>query len=167
MAMPNNSLDASGTSGLVIDNLSVIQLTAAASTQPLGAYCMLKTLALSSIILMSAIAVGQCSLGLAQEKDICPIIVVDCPDNVLDGNSDLVFQGHVGAALTKVTYHWTVHWVRGVPKGRIKSGQGTTSLVVSASGRARHGMTVTFIVKGLDKSCGNQAFCTMPIAMVR
>jgi predicted kinase len=30
-------LDASGTSGLVIDNLSVTQLTAAASTQPLGA----------------------------------------------------------------------------------------------------------------------------------
>jgi len=34
----NKSLDASGTSGLVIDNLSVTQLTAAASTQPFGGY---------------------------------------------------------------------------------------------------------------------------------
>jgi hypothetical protein len=32
----NKSLDASGISGLVIDNLSVTQLTAAASTQTLG-----------------------------------------------------------------------------------------------------------------------------------
>jgi hypothetical protein len=33
---PNNSLDASGTSGLVIDNSSVTWLSPAASTQPLG-----------------------------------------------------------------------------------------------------------------------------------
>jgi hypothetical protein len=33
---PNKSLDASGTSGLVIDNLSVTWLSSAASTQPLG-----------------------------------------------------------------------------------------------------------------------------------
>ena len=32
----NKSLDASGTSGLVIDNLSVTQLSPAASTQPFG-----------------------------------------------------------------------------------------------------------------------------------
>jgi hypothetical protein len=32
---PNKSLDASGTSALVIDNLSVTQLSPAASTQPL------------------------------------------------------------------------------------------------------------------------------------
>ena len=31
---PNNSLDASGISGLVIDNLSVMWLSPAASTQP-------------------------------------------------------------------------------------------------------------------------------------
>jgi hypothetical protein len=36
-SMPPNSLDASGTSGLVIDNLSVTWLSPAASTQPLGA----------------------------------------------------------------------------------------------------------------------------------
>jgi hypothetical protein len=34
----NKSLDASGASGLVIDNLFVTWLTAAASTQPFGAY---------------------------------------------------------------------------------------------------------------------------------
>ena len=36
-AWDNKSLDASGISGLVIDNLSVTQLSPAASTQPLGA----------------------------------------------------------------------------------------------------------------------------------
>ena len=34
--LPNKSLDASGTSGLVIDNLSVTWLSPAASTQTLG-----------------------------------------------------------------------------------------------------------------------------------
>ena len=34
--MPNKSLDASGTSGLVIDNLSVTRLFPAASTPPLS-----------------------------------------------------------------------------------------------------------------------------------
>jgi hypothetical protein len=34
----NKSLDASGFSGLVIDNLSVTPLLAAASTQPLGVF---------------------------------------------------------------------------------------------------------------------------------
>jgi hypothetical protein len=34
----NKSLDASGISGLVIDNLSVAQLSPAASTQPLCGY---------------------------------------------------------------------------------------------------------------------------------
>ncbi len=36
LARANKSLDASGVSGLVIDNLSVAQLLAAASTQPVG-----------------------------------------------------------------------------------------------------------------------------------
>jgi hypothetical protein len=35
-------LDASGTSGLVIDNLSVTQLSPAASTQPLACFASLK-----------------------------------------------------------------------------------------------------------------------------
>jgi len=35
-------LDASGPSGLVIDNLSVTQLSPAASTQPLGCYLFAK-----------------------------------------------------------------------------------------------------------------------------
>jgi hypothetical protein len=36
--LPNNSLDASGTSGFVNDNLTVARLFAAASTQPFGGY---------------------------------------------------------------------------------------------------------------------------------
>ena len=42
----NKSLDASGISGLVIDNLSVTQLSPAASTQPLGGMMRLLTLLL-------------------------------------------------------------------------------------------------------------------------
>src|SRR5213595_2223778 len=40
---PNKSLDASGTSGLVIDNLSVTWLTAAASTQPFARHRVMTT----------------------------------------------------------------------------------------------------------------------------
>jgi hypothetical protein len=36
--LPNNSLDASGTSGFVSDNLSVAWLSSAASTQTLGCF---------------------------------------------------------------------------------------------------------------------------------
>src|SRR5438552_9642522 len=117
---------------------------------------MLKTLTLSSLILMSTMTVGESSFGSAQENvpsDICPIISVDCAENVFDENSDLKFKAQVGAAISKVKYHWTVHWIHGFPKGRIKSGQGTTSIVISASGPARRGLTVTFTVKGLDKAC--------------
>ncbi|HBB94135.1 MAG TPA: hypothetical protein DC054_01980 [Blastocatellia bacterium] len=77
----------------------------------------------------------------------CPTITVACPDNVFEENSDLHFSANI---LPNVKYHWSIGWVRGFPKGRIKSGQGTPSLVVSASGPARRGLTVTVKVTGLD-----------------
>jgi len=87
----------------------------------------------------------------------CPTISVDCPDNVFDENSDLHFYANV---LPNVKYHWSIGWVRGFRKGRIKSGQGTPALVVSASGPARRGLTVTVRVTGLDKACPNESSCT-------
>jgi hypothetical protein len=91
----------------------------------------------------------------------CPTISVVCPDNVFEENSDLHFYANV---LPSVKYHWSIGWVRGFRKGRIKSGQGTPSLVVSASGPARRGLTVTVKVTGLNKACRNEASCTTMIA---
>ena len=91
----------------------------------------------------------------------CPTILVDCPDNIFEKHSDLHFYANI---LPNVKYHWSIRWVRGFRKGRIKSGQGTPSLVVSASGPARRGLTVTVKVTGLDKACRNEASCTTMIA---
>ena len=47
----NKSLDASGTSGLVIDNLSVMRLLAAASTQPLSRFAFKTVMQQRSVVM--------------------------------------------------------------------------------------------------------------------
>ncbi len=119
------------------------------------------TLTIGTVFAVCAVVGGnganpQQNPGIAD----CPNVLVSCPDDV-EGNSDL----HVYASVSGLglKYHWTVTWPRGFRKGRIKYGQGTPSLVISVSGRARS-LTVTVKVAGLDKACGNEASCTTTIA---
>ena len=89
----------------------------------------------------------------------CPTVSVSCPDEV-HGNSDL----HVAANVSRNTkYYWTVVWPRGSRKGRIKSGQGTPSLVISVPRGARGSLTVTVKVTGWDKACPTESSCSTMI----
>src|SRR5438046_2631807 len=56
IAQPNKSLDASGTNRPVIDNLSVMWLLAAASTQPLGFFSYAMTIAVERNDILAAFA---------------------------------------------------------------------------------------------------------------
>ena len=96
----------------------------------------------------------------------CAVIHVECPDSAPDDGSDLVFQlyNRYPPGEYKSKYRWKVWWARGVRKGRIKSGQGTDTLVVSARGAARKGVTATVTVTGLPKECNHTASCTIGIA---
>jgi hypothetical protein len=126
---------------------------------------------LLTLVVLSPLCVrrGECSFSTDRENpvnDQCPQLYVECPDDVFNEKSPLKFQARVSGTTPgqRLTYHWTVSWVRGFPKGRIKSGQGTSSIIVEASGPARKGLTVTVSVKGFPKGCGKQASCTIGIA---
>lgn len=97
---------------------------------------------------------------------VCPPISIDCPDNVFEEDSDLIFRAHVVTNSSKWKYRWEVGWVRGFRKGRIKS-RDIHSIVISALGPARRGLTVTYTVLSLPKACPNQASCTTKVASLK
>lgn len=124
---------------------------------------MLKLTLATAILFAMSMTTGGHNAKLQDNPGIrdCPTISVVCPDNVFEKNSYLRFYANV---LPNVKYHWSIGWVRGFRKGRIKCGQGTPSLVVSPSAPARRGLTVTVKVTGLDKACRNEASCTTMVA---
>jgi hypothetical protein len=111
-----------------------------------------------------SVAVGGRGAGRQQNPGSadCPTVASSCPDYV-EGNSELHAYATVGGPGDKLKYHWTVTWPRGVPKGRIRSGQGTPSLVVSVPRGARGSVTVTVKVIGWDTACPNQSSCSTMI----
>jgi len=67
----NKSLDASRTSGLVIDSLRVTQLRAAASTQPFGRFPFMRLPQLSIVVLLLAcVATAACGCRFAKDDDV-------------------------------------------------------------------------------------------------
>ena len=120
------------------------------------------TLIIGILFAVSAVVAGQ-GANLQQNPPgigDCPTISVSCPDEI-KGNSDLRVAANI---LRGLKYHWTVTWPRGFRKGRIKSGQGTPSLVISVPRRMRGSLTVTVRVTGLDKACRNEASCSTTVA---
>jgi hypothetical protein len=116
------------------------------------------------VLFVVSLAIGGRGTNYQQDPNInCPLVAVNCPDNVA-GNADLHAYAKVtGSGRDKLKYKWTVFWPAGVPKGRIKSGQGTPSLVVSVPRRARGSVTVTVEVFGLDPSCRMDSSCSTVI----
>jgi hypothetical protein len=90
----------------------------------------------------------------------CPYVSVSCPDAV-DAKSDLhAAANFTGSPSSRIKYYWTVTWPSGGRKGRIKSGQGTPSLVVSVPRRTRGSLTVTVKVTGFDPACDKEVSCS-------
>jgi hypothetical protein len=90
----------------------------------------------------------------------CPAINVSCTD-LACGTKDIpcVFTAFVEEAKggRELTYKWEVN------KGKIVSGQGTTTIKVDVGGKATYGLTATVEVGGLDEGCPNKASCTTAI----
>ena len=130
-----------------------------------GRFHMLKATLSIGILLAVSVTVGgrgSCHQLDPEIADSCPSLAVSCPDNV-DGNSELRATASAGGPGDKLKFHWTVTWPRGVPKGRIKSGQGTPSLVVAVPRHARGSVTVTVKVTGWDPACPNKSSCSTMI----
>jgi hypothetical protein len=130
---------------------------------------MFRIIAILGLMVTSTVALGGLSDVTHQDfvqEYPCAVIHVECPDKVPDDGSDLVFRlyNRYPPGEYKSKYRWRVRWARGVRKGRIKSGQGTDTLVVSARGPARKGVTATVTITGLPKECVHTASCTIGIA---
>jgi hypothetical protein len=126
---------------------------------------MLKAMLSVGVLFAVSVTVGGSDAwrGLSPEiADSCPTVAVSCPDNV-DVNSELRAYASFGGPGDKLKFYWTVTWPRGVRKGRIKSGQGTPSLVVSVPPHARGSVTVTVKVTGWDPACPNKSSCSTMI----
>ena len=125
---------------------------------------------MSKFLIFSFILLG-CSFGqnvstserpvsgplLPARRDPCPRVVVTCPDP-FDEKAPLQFQASIEgvAANARLKYSWFVS------HGRVKTGQGTYSIVVDTL--ERQGLTATVIVCGLPYECENEALCTTFIA---
>ena len=114
-----------------------------------------------SMILVLGLA---CSAGsLAQQRESresvpaltidCPTIIVSCPEDM--SPKIVTYSVHISALepSQKVTYKWSIL------RGKIKSGQGTSSINVERPDDMS-GLTATVEVGGLPAACSNAASCT-------
>ena len=94
----------------------------------------------------------------------CPTVTTTCREKVSE-NSDAQAYAIVGGPAAKLKYHWTVTWSPGTRRGRIKSGQGTPSLVVFVPRRARGSLTMTVkVIDWNNTGCPNESSCSTIIA---
>ena len=101
----------------------------------------------------SPISKPQVALASSNEEMIaeCPKIDMTYPDP-FDEKAPLKFEVRIeGADPNKqLKYSWFVS------KGRVKSGQGTASIVVEVDGVERQGLTATVVICGLPYECENE-----------
>ena len=123
---------------------------------------MLKLIAIATALLMCPVTATERSLESATANSridvVCETITVSCPETV-DEHSDINFEAHVARAagpLLPLKYHWSF---RGIPKARIKSGRGTSSIIVSLPRRAAGRLMATVTVSPVVKGCNNRASC--------
>ncbi|HEV7243089.1 MAG TPA: hypothetical protein VGQ36_27930 [Thermoanaerobaculia bacterium] len=88
----------------------------------------------------------------------CPTVRVSCPDMVNVG-ADLTFTADVSGGPSDVnqTYNWTVS------AGSIKSGQGTSTIVVDTAGAGGQTITATVDVGGFARECATSSSCTASV----
>jgi hypothetical protein len=89
----------------------------------------------------------------------CATLDMDYPDP-FDEKAPLKFEVHIKGVEPnqKLKYSWFTS------KGYVKSGQGTTSIVVVAEGADRQGLTATVVICGLPYECENEISRTTSIA---
>ena len=88
----------------------------------------------------------------------CPAVKVSCPDSVGVG-ADLTFTAEVSGGPSDITptFNWTVS------AGSIKSGQGTSTIVVDTTGTGGQTITATVDVGGFSRECSTSHSCTTSV----
>jgi hypothetical protein len=88
----------------------------------------------------------------------CPEVRVSCPDLVQVG-ADLTFTVDVrgGSSDVTPTYNWTVS------AGSIKSGQGTSTILVDTTDTGGQTITATVDVGGFSRECSTSNSCTASV----
>ncbi len=83
----------------------------------------------------------------------CPTISVSCPDDM--SPKIVTYSAHISGLepSQKITYKWSIS------RGKIKSGQGTSSIAVERPDDM-NGLTATVEIGGLPAACSNAASCT-------
>src|SRR5690348_6286479 len=96
----------------------------------------------------------------AQEAALsCPTVNVSCPDSV-EAGEELTFTAGVsdGDAHVDPTYNWTIS------AGTIRSGQGTSTIVVDTMDAGGMTITATVDVGGFDRACSTSQSCTTSVS---
>lgn len=88
----------------------------------------------------------------------CPTVRVSCPDMV-EAGADLPFTAEVSGGPSGVTptYNWTVS------AGSIRSGQGTSTIVVDTEDTGGQTITATVDVGGFARECATSSSCTASV----
>ena len=89
---------------------------------------------------------------------LCPPLAVTCPTEV-DQSETVTFTANLtqGTPAISETYKWTLS------AGTIRSGDGTSSITVDATGTGGGVVTATVEVGGIDPSCNRTASCTVAV----
>ena len=109
-------------------------------------------------IASTTVAVARCK-DCERPPAACPALSVSCPDDV-ETDKPITFVANVtgGEPDANTTITWTL------TAGKIISGQGTSTITVSASETEQRGLTATASLTGADPSCSTAtASCTIKI----
>jgi len=117
-----------------------------------------------AIILLTLVCIGDGSALFSHQSSAqssateCPVIAVSCPDTC-EANKPLTFTATVipDKLDQEISFSWSVS------KGKIKSGQATSTIEVDTTGIDPQGLTATLKVGGLSEKCNNTATCTVCI----
>lgn len=106
-------------------------------------------------VLLLAAAINASGQSVAAS---CPEVKTSCPDSVEVG-ADLTFTANVSGGPSDVTptFNWTVS------AGSIKSGQGTSTIVVDTTGTGGQTITATVDVGGFARECSTSSSCTASV----
>ena len=98
------------------------------------------------------------ALNASGQDASCPEVRVSCSDSVEVG-ADLEFTADVSGGPSDVTptFNWTVS------AGSIKSGQGTSAIVVDTTGTGGQTITATVDVGGFARECSTSNSCTTSV----
>jgi len=119
---------------------------------------MLKTSSRRAVPCLIAVLAVAMSASGQDAPASCPAVKVSCPDSVQDG-SDLRFTANVSGGPSDITP--TFNWA--VSAGSIKSGQGTSTIVVDTTGAGGQTITATVDVGGFARECSTSSSCTASV----